>query len=214
MRRCVVATHFAFASIPAPTPRDEPFLIRDILTVYEAAMVYAGRHPYPHFFSIKNGSIDDHLEYLKLGIERGPPKKRARARRSWDAFCEIMTRIAREKIEPVKLAYDTAGNIDPCRTFIKKSELLKLSSDRQEAPKYLRRTTVAGPLRNQIDAQYQRRIKGFLEKDRRYPTREEDTKWGRELNLTRTRIRELRNTAIPAEIRKGGRPKTKKAGQK
>ena len=52
--------HQAYAAIPAPAPQDIPFTIRDRLTVYEAAMVYAGRHPYPYFFSVKGGSIRDY----------------------------------------------------------------------------------------------------------------------------------------------------------
>ena len=67
-------------SIPAPTADEQPFKIGEILTLYEAAMVYAGRYPYPRFFALKNGSVKDHIDYLKLGIAQ-PPRKRARAKR-------------------------------------------------------------------------------------------------------------------------------------
>ena len=77
-------------SIPAPTADEKPFQIGDELTVYEAAMVYAGRHPYPHGF----GPYDSRnkrercLTLLKLGLSERLPR-RQRAQRSWDIFCEL-----------------------------------------------------------------------------------------------------------------------------
>jgi hypothetical protein len=85
----------------------------------------------------RDGSIHDHLEYLKLGIGQRSPQKRARARRSWDIYCEIIKRIADEGIRPVKAAYDPQGKIDPRRTLIETSYLLALAAERQEKPKYL-----------------------------------------------------------------------------
>jgi hypothetical protein len=108
-------------SIPAPTEHDKPFKIKEVLTIYEAAMVYAGRHPYPHFFCIKDGSIEEHLKYLNLGISASLLRKRARAQRSWDIYCELVKRIEQGKIQPLKFAYDKGNRIDPRRPNIRLS---------------------------------------------------------------------------------------------
>lgn len=60
-------------------------------------------------------------------------------------------------------------------------------------------------LREEVDAQYEERIKTFLNDHHRHPTREEDYAWGKKLG--RTRINELRASFVPEEVRKGGRPK-------
>jgi hypothetical protein len=125
-------------AIPAPTEQDEPFKIGDVLTIYEAAMVYAGRHPYPYFFDVKDRSIEAHLEFLKLGLAQSPPRKRVRAERSWDIYCELIRRIEQGGIQPVKLAYDRLGRIDPRRTQIRTSDLADLAKERREKPRYLR----------------------------------------------------------------------------
>jgi hypothetical protein len=125
-------------AIPGPTEKDEHFIVGDALTIYEAAMVYAGRHPYPYFFRIKGGSIEDHLEFLRLGVAQHSPRKRVRAQRSWDIYREIMIRIEQGKIRHLKTAYDAEGRTDPCRTQIRTSDLRKLAKERGEKPRYLR----------------------------------------------------------------------------
>jgi hypothetical protein len=62
--------------------------------------------------------------------------------------------------------------------------------------------------REEVDAQYEERIKSFLNDHHRYPTREEDRAWGKERGLGRIRINELRASFLPENVRKGGRPKT------
>ena len=132
-------------AIPAPTEQDEPFKIGDVLTIYEAAMVYAGRHPYPYFFDVKDRSIEAHLEFLKLGLAQSPPRKRVRAERSWDIYCELIRRIEQSRIQPVKLASDPLGGIDPCRTRIRTSDLADLAKERGETPRYLRHLLINLP---------------------------------------------------------------------
>jgi hypothetical protein len=107
------------ASIPAPTVEDEPFQVGDELTVYEFAMVSAGRHPYPKMFGPYDGkNRRKHcLTLLKLGLsEQGPDRQHAQ--RSWDMYCEITERIKRGKITPIKTVRDFAGEIDPINTVI------------------------------------------------------------------------------------------------
>jgi hypothetical protein len=124
---------------PAPSDEDKPFPVGDELTVYEAAMVYAGRHPYPKMF----GPYDDAnrrercLTLLKLGLT-AKLRGRHRAQRSWDVFRQIKSGIERGQINPIKPSYDLDGDIDPIRTVIRTSDLVQLATDRGEQPRYLR----------------------------------------------------------------------------
>jgi hypothetical protein len=132
-------------AIPAPTEKEEPFRIGDVLTIYEAAMVYSGRHPYPYFFDVKGRGIKEHLEFLRLGLVQSSPRKRMRAQRSWDIYCELIRRIEQSRIQPVKLASDPLGGIDPCRTRIRTSDLADLAKERGEKPRYLRHLPINLP---------------------------------------------------------------------
>ena len=127
------------AAIAAPTNKDKPFPIRGQHTVYEAAMVYAGRHPYEFEF----GPYDTRdrrercLTRLKVGLAE-KPHKRPRAQRSWDIFCELGERIKSGRIKPIRIRRDLHGNIDFVDTVIATAELVKLAIERDEQPKYLR----------------------------------------------------------------------------
>jgi hypothetical protein len=46
-----------FVAIPAPTDDDDEFIIGDVLTIYEAAMVSACRHPYPFFSMLRAAAL-------------------------------------------------------------------------------------------------------------------------------------------------------------
>jgi hypothetical protein len=213
--------------IPAPTESDKPFEIKDILTLYEAAMVYAGRHPYPHFFDVKDSSIKECREFLRLGVSEKSSRKRLRAQRSWDIYCELIRRIERGRIQPVETAYDPQGKIDLRRTRIKTSDLMCLAADRGEKPRYLRprllelsvatkTATQMAPIERPtrrpdmrvVEAEYEERLKSFHAQNR-YPSRQEDLKWGKEKILKRDAVRELRSKFIPSEVRRGGRPKSR-----
>jgi hypothetical protein len=123
--------------IPAPHNSDETtFEIGDTLTVFEAAMVYAGRHPLPRF--LRDGSIKDHERFLCAGIREGEPRAAIRARRSWDIYCELINRIKAGRLVPIKLAYLEDGEIDPRGTVIETADLVQLANERGEQPKYLR----------------------------------------------------------------------------
>jgi hypothetical protein len=129
----------AITAVPAPTTEDKPFDIGDELTVYEAAMVYAGRHPYPQMFGpYDRSSKREHcLTLLKLGLSARLPR-RQRAQRSWDIFCELGERVKRGQITPIRSAHDPASKIDLIRTVISTADLVQLAKDRDEQPRYLR----------------------------------------------------------------------------
>jgi hypothetical protein len=125
-------------TLPAPANSDEQeFQIGDELTVFEAAMIYAGRHPAPRF--LKDGTIHDHLDFLRAGIREREPRSRIRirARRSWDIYCEIIARIKAGRIQPLRPAYDAEGQVDPIRTVIRTPDLQDLAKERRERPRAL-----------------------------------------------------------------------------
>jgi hypothetical protein len=140
-----MGTSNELVAIPDQTGKSEPFTIGDVLTIYEAAMVYAGRHPYPYFFDVKGRGIKEHLEFLRLGLAQSSPRKRVRAQRSWDIYCELIRRIEQSRIQPVKLAYDRLGSIDLRRTQIRTSDLADLAKERGEKPRYLRHLLIDLP---------------------------------------------------------------------
>jgi hypothetical protein len=69
------------------------------------------------------------------------------------------------------------------------------------------------PFRTNIDAEYLEHVESFRKENKRYPTRDEDRKWGKDYKLTRDRVRELRKF-LPAQVRRGGRPQGEKPGEK
>jgi hypothetical protein len=80
-----------------------------------------------------------------------------------------------------------------------------------------KKTEESSVFRRETNTQYTERIREFLESNKRYPTWDEDQKWGREHHLSRERVRELRRQFRPDEIKKGGAPKKvlkSKPGQK
>jgi hypothetical protein len=125
--------------IPArPNSDEKPFEIGDSITVFDAAMVYAGRHPHKVF--LKDGSIADHLKFLRASIPEEPRSRhRARARRSWDIYRELIARIQNRTIMPIRPAYQSSGEeMDPINTEIRTADLANLAKERGEQPKYLR----------------------------------------------------------------------------
>jgi hypothetical protein len=123
--------------IRAPLHADEKsFEIGDTLTVFEAAMVYAGRHPHSRF--LRDGSIEDRLTFLRAGIREREPRVRIRARVSWDILCELVKRIEHGRLNAVRPAYSKDGQIDPIRTVIRTADLVALAIERGNQPKYLR----------------------------------------------------------------------------
>jgi hypothetical protein len=152
--------------IPAPTVEDKPFQVGDELTVYEAAMVYAGRHPYPQMFGPFNGkNRRKHcLTVLKLGLSERL-RRRERAQRSWNIFCELGERIRQGKIKPISTDYDLPREIDLIDTVISTADIMQLARDRGEQPKYLRPLLVSASKKTRSakpDANYEQRATGYL----------------------------------------------------
>jgi hypothetical protein len=117
--------------IPAPPNTEErPFVIGDTLTIFDAAMVYAGRHPHKRF--LRDFPLDERLTFLKAGFGR-----RRAARRSWDIYLEILKKIEQREIAPSRTAYDPHGKVDPIRSLIKTSDLADLAFERGERPRSL-----------------------------------------------------------------------------
>ena len=113
--------------IPAPPFLEEkPFKIRDTLTVFEAAMVYAARHPHGRF--LRGASPEDRLLFLKAWIER--PRRPARL--SWEVYRDMLNRIERGVIRPLRTAYTAKGEIDTVRTVLHIADLAQLAIERNE----------------------------------------------------------------------------------
>ena len=124
--------------VPAPpNSEEEPFEISGEITVFDGAMIYSGRHPCPRL--LRDGTLQDHLDFLKAGIpRRARSRERARARRSRDILREIIERIKRGEIRPIRRALDEHDQLDPVRTHIRTSDLARIAAERGEQPKYLR----------------------------------------------------------------------------
>jgi hypothetical protein len=128
--------------VAAPLDAGEPFRIGHELTVFEASMIYAGRHPHGEF--LRDGDHDDYVKFLRAGIPAEPTSRsRMQARQSWDICCQLVQGINRGVVKPVRSAYQSSGEIDIVRTVIKTSDLVSLAKERGEQPKYLRHLQAA-----------------------------------------------------------------------
>jgi hypothetical protein len=136
-------------TIPSPiSDAGPPFTIGETLTVYQAAMVYADRHPHEAFLAgpmTPQEAIKEHEIFLgrnRSGSDlwRGEPREQESARRralSWDIYQELLRAIEAREIAPVKAAY-CGERIDPTRTMIATSALLGLAQRRGDAGSYLK----------------------------------------------------------------------------
>jgi hypothetical protein len=129
------------ADLPEAGP---PFQVGLELTIYQAAMIYAGRHPAEGF--LRGSTVDYYLKFLRAGIP-DPPKsrERIRAQRSWNVYCDLMKRIEAGAIVPVRAHYQRSGQIDPVSTVIRLTDVAKLAIERGERPKTLRHIQVEQP---------------------------------------------------------------------
>jgi hypothetical protein len=126
--------------IPAPEGSDEsPFTVGDKLTIVEAAMIYAGSHPLNVFFD-QASSNEDSLRETERFISRGHRGGNEHAERrklTWDIYCTLKGMVEQGEIEPVQRGFLESGKLDPRRTFIRTSDLVKLAKRRGERPEYL-----------------------------------------------------------------------------
>jgi hypothetical protein len=112
-----------------------PFNIGETLTIYQAAMVYSGRHPGGRFVDgtkdYDRATLHDYELFLGKGA-RDAPRKLA-----WDIYCQLREMVASGDIKPNKPAYTPTGDIDPRDTLIATTDVAKLARARGQSPEYL-----------------------------------------------------------------------------
>jgi hypothetical protein len=133
-----------------------PFTVGDTLTIYEAAMVYSGRHPGGQFVDgtkdHDRASIHEHEVFLGKGspdrfreLPWDTRRKRALDRQSnsqrklaWNIYCELLRMVAAGQIKPTERAYTLSRDLDPRDTRIATADIItKLAQARGETPHYL-----------------------------------------------------------------------------
>jgi hypothetical protein len=111
-----------------------PFPVGDTLTIYQAAMVYSGRHPGGRFIdSAEYGraSLHDYEVFLGKGSS---DKLRALA---WYIYCELRRRVEAGVIKPIAPAYMPNGEFDPRDTVIRTADVAAIAWERGESAEYL-----------------------------------------------------------------------------
>jgi len=119
--------------IPVGPGKGSRFKIGDQITVYEASMAAADRDPYPKMFGPYD-TKERSERCLRLLILETP-----HAQHSREIFYELRDRIKRERITPIRIVRDRAGEIDFLATVIATADLVQLVKDRGERPRRLRR---------------------------------------------------------------------------
>ena len=102
-----------------PVDAGARFVVGPPLTICEAAMLYAGRHPHGQF--LRDGSVADHEEFIRTN------------QTSWDVYCDLMRRAERGSVRLKKAVYLRDGRLDPRRTRITFEVLLELARERGDA---------------------------------------------------------------------------------
>jgi hypothetical protein len=102
-----------------PVDAGARFVVGPPLTICEAAMLYAGRHPHGQF--LRDGSVRDHEEFIRTN------------QTSWDVYCDLMRRAERGSLPLEKRVYLRDGRLDPRRSRITFEALLELAQDRGDA---------------------------------------------------------------------------------
>jgi hypothetical protein len=113
--------------------------IGDTLTIFDAAMIYAGRHPASAF--LRDAELAEAEQFLGRG-SRGEDEHATGRRLSWDIYCELKRRVKSGEIKPVCAAYlssdeNDTPKIDPLRTTISIACLAELARERGDKPEFL-----------------------------------------------------------------------------
>jgi len=111
-----------------------PFKVGDKLTIYEAAMVYCGRHPGGRFLNSEKygrASLREHDIFLGKGSH--DPTRAL----SWYVYGELRRRVAEGSIKPVSPAYMESGEFNPLDTVVNTADVAALARERGETPEYL-----------------------------------------------------------------------------
>ncbi|HKF61233.1 MAG TPA: hypothetical protein VKB42_07735, partial [Dongiaceae bacterium] len=104
----------------------EPFAVGPPLTICEAAMVYALRHPHGRFLS--DGSVGDHEDFI-----RANDPDAERRHNSWNAYCDLKQRAKGGSLPLEKPVYLRDGALDPRHTLVAFEALLELAMARGDA---------------------------------------------------------------------------------
>jgi len=111
--------------------------IGDTLTIFDAAMIYADRHPASEF--LRGASLSEAEQFLGREQRRGCDNENAARRKlSWDIYCELMRRVESGKIKPVRTGSLPSGEIDPRETAISIACLAELARERGDKPEFLK----------------------------------------------------------------------------
>jgi hypothetical protein len=121
--------------IPSGADTGGSYIVGEALTIYQAAMVYSGRHPGGRFVDgteeYGRAPLREYESYLGKGTHEGPRNL------AWNIYCELRRMVASGEIKPIKPAYAASGEIDPLDTLIATADVAKLAKTRGESPKYL-----------------------------------------------------------------------------
>jgi hypothetical protein len=109
-----------------PPLDEEPFAVGPPLTICEAAMVYALRHPHGRFLS--DSSVEDHEDFIRAN-DPDPDRRH----NSWNAYCDLIQRAKGGSLPLEKRVYRRDGTLDPRHTRITFEALLELAEERGDA---------------------------------------------------------------------------------
>src|SRR5262249_53364257 len=98
------------------------FEIKDTLTLYEAARIASGRHPYPR--ALRGAGMDLYWSFLTAGI-KSEGWQHVRPQRSVDMLHAAMNAIKQDTIKPTRLVCLPNGDID-WRTRIKTEDAARI----------------------------------------------------------------------------------------
>ncbi len=116
--------------IPGAADTGGPFIVGETLTIYEAAMVYSGRHPGGRY--IEGESLEAHESFLGRGVllRRGFDERPYKT--SWAVYRELCERADRREIKPVR-TYFLNDKLDPRLTVIRTVDLANLAEERGDS---------------------------------------------------------------------------------
>jgi hypothetical protein len=160
--------------IPGAADTGGPFIVGETLTIYQAAMVYSGRHPGGQFLDGEYGraSLREYESFLGKGA-RGGPRKHA-----WDIYCQLRRMVAAGEIKPTKAAYTRSDEIDPLDTLIATADVGKLAKARGESPEYLANWMRESPRKERLQPKREQAKQLILQRYGRAPS-EQDVSLGK-----------------------------------
>jgi hypothetical protein len=117
--------------IPGGGDAGDPFIVGDELTIFEAAMVYCGRHPCGRF--IEGASLRVHESFVGRSVLPQRNFDERPHKTSWAVWRDLCERVDRGEIEPVRKYYSSDGKLDPLTTVIRTVDLANLAKKRGDS---------------------------------------------------------------------------------